>query len=59
MAKYSAIIKKLPEAFEKGVASGDLLFFPSTTVKHTENEVEVRYYMHLDTVRHITPSSSV
>ena len=56
MSKYSAIIKKLPEAFQKGVASGDLLFFPSKIVKHTENEVEVCLRTHLDNAHNRTAS---
>ncbi|KAF5321575.1 hypothetical protein D9619_001543 [Psilocybe cf. subviscida] len=34
------IINKVPAAFEKGLASGDLFFFPSTVEKHTESTVE-------------------
>ncbi|KAL1941971.1 hypothetical protein VTO73DRAFT_6501 [Trametes versicolor] len=40
MSAQEAILAKLPEAFEKAQASGDLLFFPSTVHKHTENGVE-------------------
>lgn len=42
MSAQEAILAKLPEAFEKAQASGDLLFFPSTVHKHIENGVEVR-----------------
>lgn len=35
------IISKLPEAFDKALEQGDLLFFPSTVHKHTESNVEV------------------
>ncbi|KAI0630099.1 ATP adenylyltransferase-domain-containing protein [Trametes polyzona] len=35
-----AILAKLPAAFDKAQASGDLLFFPSTVHKHKEHDVE-------------------
>lgn len=37
----SELISTLPSAFEQGLASGDLLFFESTTSKHSENGIEV------------------
>ncbi|KAH9859105.1 ATP adenylyltransferase-domain-containing protein [Lenzites betulinus] len=40
MYAQDAIIAKLPEAFDKARASGDLLFFPSTVHKHSEHGVE-------------------
>ncbi|KAJ7072060.1 ATP adenylyltransferase-domain-containing protein [Mycena amicta] len=36
----SHILKKLAVSFEKAQAEGDLLFFPSTIVKHQESRVE-------------------
>lgn len=38
----SEVISKLPESFEKGLASGDLLFFPSTVYKHEDYGVQVQ-----------------
>jgi|ERR1700722_13107255 len=44
----SVIISKLPSSFDKALSSGDLIFFPSTVHKHSENGVEVRlrFYDH-------------
>ncbi|KAH8107239.1 ATP adenylyltransferase-domain-containing protein [Cristinia sonorae] len=39
-ATPNAIIKDLPERFQKAKESGDLLFFPSTIHKHVEGGVE-------------------
>ncbi|KAF8308367.1 hypothetical protein DL93DRAFT_2064028 [Clavulina sp. PMI_390] len=36
----SELITSLPQAFEKGLESGDLLFFESTVTKHAENGVD-------------------
>ncbi|KAI0930179.1 hypothetical protein AcW1_008934 [Taiwanofungus camphoratus] len=36
----SEVISKLPESFEKGLASGDLLFFPSTVYKYEDYGVQ-------------------
>jgi ATP adenylyltransferase len=35
------IISKVPERFDNALKSGDLLFFPSTTTKHVDSDVEV------------------
>ncbi|KAI0330995.1 hypothetical protein GY45DRAFT_1249770 [Cubamyces sp. BRFM 1775] len=40
MSSQEAILAKLPEAFDKARASGDLLFFPSSVHTHTEHDVE-------------------
>jgi hypothetical protein len=37
----SELISALPSAFEQGLANGDLLFFESTTSKHSENGIQV------------------
>ena len=38
---HAEIVAKLPEAFERARASGDLLFFPSTVHTHSEAGVDV------------------
>ncbi|KAH9895084.1 ATP adenylyltransferase-domain-containing protein [Cubamyces lactineus] len=40
MSTQEEILAKLPEAFDKARASGDLLFFPSSVHTHTEHDVE-------------------
>lgn len=35
------IIAKVPSCYEKGLSSGDLLFFKSSVHKHTELDIEV------------------
>ncbi|KAI8993865.1 ATP adenylyltransferase-domain-containing protein [Trametes punicea] len=40
MSIHDEILVKLPEAFEKARASGDLLFFPSTVHIHREHDVD-------------------
>ncbi|KAI9061770.1 hypothetical protein FKP32DRAFT_1594300 [Trametes sanguinea] len=40
MSTHDEIIAKLPEAFDKARASGDLLFFPSTVHVHREHDVD-------------------
>ena len=42
MSTQEEILAKLPEAFDKARASGDLLFFPSSVHTHKEHDVEVR-----------------
>lgn len=39
---HSDIIKKLPEAYESALKSGDLFYFPSTIEKHNELDIDVR-----------------
>ncbi len=42
---YSDIINKIPERFDNAVKTGDLLFFPSTTTKHIESNIEVGSFL--------------
>ncbi|KAJ7647046.1 ATP adenylyltransferase-domain-containing protein [Roridomyces roridus] len=43
----SEVLSKVAPAFEKAQASGDLLFFPSTIVKHTDESSGVEYEIRL------------
>jgi hypothetical protein len=38
---HSDIILKVSERFNDALKSGDLLFFPSTTTKHVDSDIEV------------------
>ncbi|KAL6310408.1 ATP adenylyltransferase-domain-containing protein [Sparassis latifolia] len=40
MSSHSAIIASLSDNFERALASGDLLFFPSTVYKHNDHGIE-------------------
>ena len=39
---HSDIVNKIPERFDRALKAGDLLFFPSTTTKHIESNIEVK-----------------
>jgi hypothetical protein len=42
------IVSRIPDAFDKALSDGDLLFFPSTVYKHEESNVEVSEVIFFD-----------
>lgn len=38
---HTDIISKLPSCFDNALKSGDLLFFPSTSARYTDSDIEV------------------
>ena len=47
---HSDIVNKIPERFDSALKAGDLLFFPSTTTKHIESNIEVKYLIKVSAI---------